>query len=68
MDMSLLYLGCTFILIWIVGLVGLWKALLGRSGPPLITSMAVIETLMLLNIASLILGGAFILKAGPWFD
>jgi len=68
LDLHLLYLGCAFILIWLLGLIGLWKALRRGSGPPLITSMAVIEALMLINIATLILGGAFILKAGPWFD
>ncbi len=68
MDMYLLYFGCAFILIWLAGLVGLWKALRGQSGPPIITSTALIETLMLIDIASLILGVAFILKAGLLFD
>jgi hypothetical protein len=43
-------------------------ALRGRSGPPAITSMALIEALMLINIATLLLGGAFILKGGGWFN
>jgi hypothetical protein len=68
LDTYLLYFGCAFIFIWLAGLVGLWKGLRGRSGPPAISSTALIEALMLTNIASLILGVAFILKAGPWFD
>lgn len=66
--MHLLYFGCAFILIWFAGLVGLWKALRVGSGPHIITSTALIEALMLIDIASLILGGVFILKASAWFD
>ncbi len=68
MDEHMLYLGGALILIWLAGFVGLWKALRGRSGPPAISSMALIEALMLTNIASLLLGCAFILKGGPWFN
>lgn len=68
MDVHLLYLGGLLILIWLGGLVGLWKALRGRSGPPAITGMALIEALMLINMATLLLGGAFILKGGGWFN
>jgi hypothetical protein len=68
MDMPLLYLGGALILIWLTGLVGLWKALRGRSEPPAMTSTALIEALMLVNIATLLLGVAFILKGGDWFS
>jgi hypothetical protein len=68
MDLPLLYLGGALILIWLTGLVGLWKALRGRSEPPAMTSTALIEALMLVNIATLLLGVAFILKGGDWFS